>query len=130
MSDQFMHMLKTDPRCAEFEYDMHVDNGERLTMKGLYNLCDGGYHRLLTTICGYKHPEDYTTKARSKPCESTRKDVKCVFSILKKIFRILTFPFLEHDPENIERTMRTCAILHNMVTKDSGLSDLGAQARH
>ncbi len=65
-----------------------------------------------------------------KLCESTRKDVECVFGILKKRFRILTRPFLEFEPAKIDRTVRTCAILHNMITKESGLSDLGTQARH
>ena len=120
MSDKFLYLLKTDPRYTEYEYDLYVENGERLTTKGLHSLCDGGYHRWLSTICGYKHPEDYNMKAWSKLCESTRKDVECVFGILKKIFRILTCPFLDHEPESIERTMRTCCILHNMITKDTG----------
>jgi len=63
MCDQLMHMMKSDLRYAEFEYDMYVENGERNTMiecdclalyhltnkvvsnvDMLHNLCDGGYH--------------------------------------------------------------------------------------
>ena len=130
MSDTFMHLLKTDPRYVEYEYEVYGENGERHTMKGLHSLCDGGYHRWVTTICGYKHPEDYAMKAWSKLCESTRKDVECVFGILKKRFRILKCPFLEFEPDAIDCTVRACAILQNMVTKDSGLSDIGTEEAH
>jgi hypothetical protein len=122
-------MLKHDPKYAEFEYDIYVSDGAKETMKGLYNLCDGGYHKWLTTISGYKHPEDYTMKAWSKLCESTKKDVECVFGILKKRFRILTCPCLENEPANLDRTMQTCVILHNMVMQESGLANLGTEAR-
>jgi hypothetical protein len=122
--------MKTDPRYVEFEYEVYVENGQRVTKKGLHSLCDGGYHRWVTTICGYKHPEDYTMKAWSKLCESTRKDVECVFGILKKRFRVLTCPFLDYETATIDITVRTCAILHNMITKDSGISELGIEARH
>jgi hypothetical protein len=131
MSDYFLHLLKTDPRHVEYEYEVYVENGERLTVRGLHNLCDGGYHRCWeTTICGYKHPEDYAMKAWSKLCESTRKDVECVFGIFKKRFRILKCSCLEFELDAIDYTVRTCAILHNMITKDSGLSDIGTKASH
>ncbi len=63
MSDYYLHLLKTDPRYVEYEYEVYVENGERLIMKGLHSLCDGGCHRWETTICCYKHPEDYAMKA-------------------------------------------------------------------
>jgi len=124
MSDYFLHLH------VEYEYRMYVENGERVTMKSPHSLCDGGYHWWVATIYVYKHPEDYTMKAWSKLCESTTKGVEYVFGILKKRFRILTCSFLEFETATIDTTVRTCPILHNMLTKDSGLSDLGTEARH
>ena len=77
-----------------------------------------------------KHPFELDCKAWSKLCESTRKDVECVFGILKKRFRILATPFLESETQAIDTTFKVCAILHNMSLKQSGLSNIGTDNRH
>ena len=59
-----------------------------------------------------------------------RKDVECVFGIMKKRFRILATPFLDMETGRLDTTMKVCAILHNMCTRDSGLADIGKDARH
>ncbi len=53
--------------------------------------------------------------------ESVRKDVECLFGILKQRFRILRFPFEYHDPVDITNVVKTCAILHNMMLLYDGL---------
>ena len=99
-------------------------------MKGLHTLCDGGYHRWLHTICGYKHADELEVQAWSKLCESIRKDAECVFGIMKKRFRILSCPFLDHEVSRLDATMKVCAILHNMWVRSSGLSNIGSEAEH
>ncbi len=53
--------------------------------------------------------------------ESVRKDVECLFGIMKQRFRILRIPFEYHDPADITDVVRTCAILHNMMLLYDGL---------
>ena len=89
------------------------------------------YHRWLHTICGYKqYADDLDVQAWSKLCESIRKDAECVFGIMKKRFRILSCPFLDHEVSKLDATMKVCAILHNMWVRSSGLANIGSEAEH
>jgi hypothetical protein len=51
----------------------------------------------------------------SKTVESVRKDVECVFGILKKRFLLLKHPIRHHDPEQIQRAFLTCCVIHNIL---------------
>ncbi|KAL0689484.1 hypothetical protein Bca4012_089162 [Brassica carinata] len=50
--------------------------------------------------------------------ESTRKDVERAFGVLQSRFAIVKNPALLWDKEKIEKIMRTCVILHNMVVEN------------
>ena len=56
-----------------------------------------------------------------------RKDVECVFGILKKRFRILRLPFLYGDPNKIVNVFRACCIMHNWLLEFDGSADIGQQ---
>ena len=63
------------------------ENGEVIERKekGVYFLCDGGYHLWDTLIPPYKDQLEGTTMMEwSKHVESSRKDIECVFGIIKK----------------------------------------------
>jgi hypothetical protein len=62
--------------------------------------------------------------------EIMRKDIKCVFGILKKRFRILKCAFFEFEPARIDRAMKVCAILQSMFIKSSGLANVGHDAKY
>ena len=96
----------------------------------MHALCDGGYHKWLTTICGSKHAEESHLKAWSGLCEATRKDVECLFGILKKRFLILSSRFLSSSVDGVNRVVQVCAILHNMLLHEDGIANLGADASH
>ena len=53
--------------------------------------------------------------------ESLRKDVECVFGILKARFRILKNAINYHYHEDVENIMFLCCILHNMLLTCDGL---------
>ena len=52
--------------------------------------------------------------------ESVRKDVECVFGILKGRFRCLKLPIYLHDKNVIDNMFFTCCILHNMLLTEDG----------
>jgi Plant transposon protein len=66
------------------------ENGTRKLHRGVYLICDGGYHRWPVLINPYKDtiPGSAIMKFIAK-LESIRKDVEGVFGILKKRFKFL-----------------------------------------
>jgi hypothetical protein len=49
---------------------------------------------------------------------SVRKNVKCVFNLLKKRFNIIVIPDQSYSQHTLWLIMRVCIILHNMVIDD------------
>ena len=128
--DDFLKKMQNDPIYSNREYQLLVQPGVSETRTGVHSLCDGGYHKWNTTICGAKHASDPDMKAFSGLCESVRKDIECLFGILKKKFRILAVPQLEHDPSKIDRVVHICSILHNMMLHHKGLDAVGEEEHH
>ena len=56
----------------------------------------------------------------SKWIESIRKDVECVFGIMKARHRILRNEISLHDEKHITCVFMACAMLHNMLIDDDG----------
>jgi len=82
---------------------------------GLWLLTDNGYHRWRATIPPMKSPLTPDECVWTTAAESVRKDVECVFGILKRRFRILAIPFELHDVHQIDQVFQSCCILHNML---------------
>jgi len=84
--------------------------------RGAYMICDGGYKEWVSLMPPYKHQLPGTALERwSKNVESVRKDVECVFGILKTRFLFLKHPIRLHDPVQIQRAFTTCCVLHNIL---------------
>jgi hypothetical protein len=49
---------------------------------------------------------------------SVRKNVKCAFDLLKKMFNILAIPDRSYSQCILDLIMRACIILHNMIIDD------------
>jgi len=79
----------------------------------------------MTSIFGAKHAEEADLKAFFGLRESVRKDVECLFGILKKRFRRLGVPSLAHFAENINTMVKVCSILHNMLLAHDDLDVAG-----
>jgi hypothetical protein len=47
-----------------------------------------------------------------------RKDVECIFDLLKKMFNILVIPARSYSQRTLDLIMRACIILHNMIIDD------------
>ena len=88
---------------------------------GYYYICDGGYHLWETLIPPYKHQiEGSDEMSWSHNIESIRKDIECVFGILKKRFLFLKNPIRLHHPETIDALFVTCCVLHNILLDYDG----------
>ena len=87
---------------------------------GIYLICcDNGCLRWPTLICPFKHSNKSTAQGYfSTNLESVRKDVECVFGILKKRWRILDFGIRFRSIFVCEKIFVTCCILHNMMLSE------------
>ena len=56
----------------------------------------------------------------SKWVESVRKDVECVFGILKGRWRCLKLPIFYQKKKDIDNMFFTCCIFHNMLLANDG----------
>ena len=93
----------------------------KLRFKGSYLICDGGYHRWSCLINPFHMQPPGTDLERwSKALESLRKDIECVFGILKLRFKILKHPIRMHSPEAIHKMFVTCCVLHNLLLDYDG----------
>lgn len=94
-------------------------------MQGLWILVDGGYHRWKSLIHAHKHDRHGDVGPWAEWMESVRKDIECVFGILKKRHRILRLPFQQHTEGRIDAVFRTCCIMHNQLLEIDGRADIG-----
>ena len=96
-------------------YDKNGDIGIAM---GLYLICDNGYLCWSTTICPYLRSETDGSRLKdlfSSNLESIRKDVECVFGILKSWWDCLDRGFKHQKMKVCGNIFQTCAVLHSMM---------------
>ena len=113
--DGFVTAIHDGDLYSEVPYTLVGDDGTVRTEKGLYLIVDGGYHKWKCLQCPMKHTSLPKDALWSKWVESVRKDVECVFGILKGRFRCLKLPIYYHDKETIDSMFFSCCIIHNML---------------
>mmetsp|Transcript_25676 Transcript_25676/g.24534 ORF Transcript_25676/g.24534 Transcript_25676/m.24534 type:complete len:218 (+) Transcript_25676:1104-1757(+) len=91
------------------------DLGETEWVKGVYVITDGGYHRWVSTMSATRHNPNHDFVEWRKKMESVRKDIECMFGVLKGRFRILKTPILFHKKDDVDNMFFTCLGLHNML---------------
>ena len=123
-----------DPDCASNVNDNSIEqtrtyyniirqtaNNIILEFTGAYLISDGGYHRWPCLVNPYHlQPPGTDLKVWSSNLESIRKDIECVFGILKKRFLYLKHPIRIHSPYCIQRVFVTCCVLHNILLDYDG----------
>ncbi len=147
--DSFIASVKDLELYKTFEWNVDVDESSIETRRGVFLICDGGYHKWPHMMCGLKHTSSKWHTLWSIQLESVRKDVECTFGILKCRFQVLAnyFPyvrfvffictlfFIAHFiaqygkdwneyREKIDSVMWTCCILHNLLLRHDGLEFL------
>lgn len=88
--------------------------------KGAWLICDNGYHLWRICQCPIKGAYTDIKIIWSSRFESVRKDVECVFGVLKMRFRILKAGFSYHRRSDIDGVFHMCCILHNMLLRHDG----------
>ena len=121
------HIVKIDPNVAKIrdewyktvEWEFKDCNGVRHTAVGVYLICDGGYLRWPILICPYAGAVEGSLEGYySSNLESVRKDVECVFGILKKRWKILEYGIRFRDIAVVEKVFVVCCILHNVMLSE------------
>ena len=112
-----------DRLYKDHEFQVYTKAGGKATLKGLYFICDGGYHHWAELQCLWKHTQIRQAHEWSKRLESVRKDVECCFGRLKGRFRILKLPCRFQKKETLDKVGFSCCVLHNMILEYDGLDD-------
>jgi Plant transposon protein len=112
------HILHSAMNGASPRIRFNVNNNE-YSMG--YWLGDGIYPTYACIVKAYKPPFlrniDKQTNF-TKQQESRRKDIERCFGILQQRWHILTRPCRLWRADNIEKVMKACIILHNMIIND------------
>ena len=82
-----------------------------------YYLTDGIYPKWATFIQSISMTQGPHAILFAQRQEAVRKDVERVFGVLQARFAIVKNPALFWDKVKIEKIMRTCIILHNMIVE-------------
>jgi hypothetical protein len=110
------------PKSSVF-YELMNADGTFSSETVAWLICDGGYHKWATMICPYGATSVRAERLWSEMLESVRKDVECVFGIMKSRFRILRHGMRIHYFHEIDAVWFTCCIMHNMLLEHDGYTD-------
>jgi len=126
------HIVRSDPTINSVRtgwyrkvvWHWYDENGNEREDMGIYFICDGGYIRWPELICPYKHESVSSKKGYfSSKIESVRKDVECVFGILKKRWRCLDYGIRFKSMKKVEQVFTVCCVLHNMMSTEMETGD-------
>ena len=119
--DGFVTEIHDGLKYKDVTYPMVTIRGEEYQEKGAWLLVDGGYHKWRCLQSPLKHSAIPREALWSEWAETVRKDVECVFGVLKGRFRCLKLPIYYHDKICIDNMFNCCCIMHNMLLHYDGL---------
>ena len=119
--DGFVSDIHDGLKYADVKYKMNTMDGVEYEEEGAWLLVDGGYHKWRCLQCPLKHSAIPREALWSEWAETVRKDVECVFGVLKGRFRCLKLPIYYHDKVTIDNMFYCCCILHNILLHFDGL---------
>lgn len=93
-----------------------------------YLLVDGIYPEWTCFLGPIKHPKTLMEQHYTKVQEGRRKDIERAFGALKLKWNILNRPSLTPDLRLMNRVLRVCVILHNMIVEEKRLTSDGNTA--
>ncbi|XP_059654261.1 uncharacterized protein LOC132300976 [Cornus florida] len=96
----------------------YVVNGHQRTMG--YYLSNGIYPKWTTLMQTIPHPTTVKEKLFANKQEVVRKDIEWAFGVLQMRWAITHQPVLYWNTKDLNKIMRTCIILHNMIIEDEG----------
>ena len=120
-NDKFSKWCMEEEGLKDVEYILFDDYGRPRKCKGGHVLVDGGYLKFACFICPQLQRCESSAVYWSELLESVRKDIECVFGILKARFRILKMQLEVKYASTIEAIFQCCCILHNILLVHDGL---------
>jgi len=87
--DPFLVNVMNRRMYTDVAFFIYDKAGNERVMKGVHLICDNGYHKVPTLVCPLTFRTDMQEVFWSEWVESVRKDVECLFGIMKKRFKIL-----------------------------------------
>mmetsp|Transcript_75594 Transcript_75594/g.148370 ORF Transcript_75594/g.148370 Transcript_75594/m.148370 type:complete len:201 (-) Transcript_75594:189-791(-) len=117
--DAFVVDLHERRKYEDVEYTLTNADGLHEIMKGCYVITDNGYHMWRCLQCPISHPVYPDENAWTKRVESCRKDIECLFGIMKKRWTILKTAMRMQSKDEIDAIVMSCCILHNTNLMDS-----------
>ena len=100
-------------------WNFYDSEGQLKTAIGVYLICDGGYLRWPILVCPYQGANVATLESHfSANLESIRKDVECIFGILKKRWKMLECGVRFRNIRVVEKVFVVCCILHNLMLSE------------
>jgi hypothetical protein len=108
-------------RYEDYYFIIYDKKGKASIVKGLYFITDNGYPRWAVLIRPDNNAQDSADVFFMKWIESVRKDIECVFGILKSRFRFLRNAISYHSPKTITNAFKVAATLHNILLKYDNL---------
>ena len=111
------------PDNFEFKLFQKNEHNEivEIVYKGVWFIVDNGYLAWSCTVPPDKHATSYESIRFSEWLESMRKDIECLFGIMKGRFCILRYGFRFHSIANCDKLWLTCCALHNLLLDIDGL---------
>ncbi|XP_028111795.1 uncharacterized protein LOC114310086 [Camellia sinensis] len=94
----------------------YTSNNHAYTMG--YYLADGIYPRCATIVKTISQPQGAKRQLFARMQEACRKDVEREFGVLQARFNIVSVPARGWSDEDLYYIMKTCIILHNMISED------------
>jgi hypothetical protein len=89
-----------------------------------YYLADGIYPSWPEFMKGITLPQCEKHQVFTNAQEAWRKDVECLFGMLKSRFNIIAVPRRSYSQRTLGLIMRACVILHNIYKTDASNVDL------
>jgi hypothetical protein len=102
-------------KYADTKYALYDKNGEVILVQGAYLIVDGGFYQIGCLMDTGVTKWTMNSVRFSEFVESIRKDVECLYGILKCRFRYLLNPIETHNPLFIEAAFKAACILNNMI---------------
>ena len=112
--DPFMIALR-EGKFAQVEFTLLKEDGTRVPCYGTYLISDNGFFTSSVLMDPPKNRYSENQILWAEWLESVRKDIECLFGILKVRFRILLNRIQQHDVVNIRDIFMSCCILHNLI---------------
>jgi len=103
--------------------------GNPVIEHGNYVLCDNGYDQCPAMICPAKlQAREFPSSAMgaySRQHESDRKQIECVFGIVKREFLMFRNGVEVENVETVQHMWRTALWLHNLKIRENGYEEAG-----